>query len=1245
LTLTNVALQLEGRPVEIQTPVTVALNGPEITVSPTRVSGPGIDLNLGGTVAFREEARLDFGLKGTVRLEQLPQFNPDVFLSGMVTLDAQLTGNTDAPNLTGEVVLSNLGLTATDLPVAFEGGSGRVALSGDRVTLESFTARANDGELTAGGSATLKQLRPAEWRFTIAAKEVEVFYQGARGLLNADLALAGTPEGQVLSGEVTIPQAEYAVNFDFGGALSGGGGGLGFGSFDASGGRRRSAFAPLSLNVRVEANESILIRNEQVNTVGSALVTLGGPVADPSVTGQITFEGGTIKFRGSRYELTAGRVDLLGGLGTQPNLNFAAEGDVSGYRVYIGLDGALNDIQVSLRAEPQLSRAEVLQLITTGRTESSTIAGNQALYGGAGAAASLISEELISKPTEEFLGLSRFQLDPVIRPNSNPAARLTIGRQLTRDLQFTYSTNLSSQQDQTAIVEYTLTNRFSALASFTQGGSTAQGTGANNDFTVEMRARRRFGRGFGRDDAGAAPAPADAGGVVRENLKRATLPQAEVEVEPVEGIKLGSRRLRELIPVIPQGYSRPLARLGERNLTNYLQENGYFFAEVAARCQPADCAGPDLKVLYDITPGARYDLKELRVEGTNTLNIGDVSRELESQKASLFGGVPLLGRLPFVGGYVRGLTSNDRLRQDRETIRRRLVDLGFRAAQVDANLAVRPEDDHLVVIFRVAEGPRSTVAEIAVRGNVLIAAPELREAVKIDDGDYFSLTRAREGGEQIRGHYTGRGFLEAAAELEIIDLPENRVRLAYRVSEGARSRVAEVAVTGLTKTREESLRRLLDLKDGEVLTPEKIRNTQRTLYATGAFREVNVRAEPVGGEDETLRKVTIQVTEAKPFLFVYGLGYSTDRGPSGLIEVTDTNFMNRVNSASLRVRGSRVEQLAQLTYINPRPFGEKWPTTVSVYYNRNSNLAPFVRRAVIDEDLVEEQKEGYGLSRLAAFIQTERKLDPRTSLRFRYNLERAKLFNLENIPDTEVTRFERATRLGAFSAGISRDTRDSALNATRGQLVSADHQVAARIFGGNESFNKFFGVFQRYHTVDPERRLVGNSVLAFSARVGLAALFRPVDRDENGVIDEEERLLPISERFFAGGATTLRGFSFDTAGPQDILEPTNPNELPTLVPLGGDASVLLNFEFRYPLTKRLRLVPFYDLGNVFRRVGDISWANMTNTVGLGLRVDTPVGPIGVDYGFLIDPPAFVTQSGAVLRQPRGAFHIRFGQTF
>jgi outer membrane protein insertion porin family len=462
------------------------------------------------------------------------------------------------------------------------------------------------------------------------------------------------------------------------------------------------------------------------------------------------------------------------------------------------------------------------------------------------------------------------------------------------------------------------------------------------------------------------------------------------------------------------------------------------------------------------------------------------------------------------------------------------------------------------------------------------------------------------------------------------------------VNEGDRIVAQEISFTGGAITHTDAIRGFIDFKPGEALTPLKLRRTQRALYETGAFREINIQADPISGDEKSKNRITVNVAEAKPLLFIYGLGYSTEDGPRAMAQLTHTNLFGRLNSGSLRLRGSRREQLAQLQFITWRPFGHNWPTTISAFYNRNSDLRPFVRRRLVGGKLESDTAgRSFGINRFATFIQTERKLGEVTSLRFRYNFENAKLFDLQNIPEIEVTRNERAIRLGMFTAGFTRDTRDSALNPMRGQLFSIDHSVAARLLGGNESYNKFFGAYQRYDTLPA----LGNSTIAVSARIGLAANFKITDRDGNGAITEPERRLPISERFFGGGATTLRGFRFEDAGPQGVLKPRNEDELPTLAPLGGDALAILNFEFRYPLTKRLRLVPFYDLGNVFRRARDIGSGGMTNTVGLGLRINTPIGPVGVDYGFLLDPPSFVIGPDAVIRQPRGVFHIRIGQTF
>ena len=179
--------------------------------------------------------------------------------------------------------------------------------------------------------------------------------------------------------------------------------------------------------------------------------------------------------------------------------------------------------------------------------------------------------------------------------------------------------------------------------------------------------------------------------------------------------------------------------------------------------------------------------------------------------------------------------------------------------------------------------------------------------------------------------------------MNILDLSGNCVSLIYEVTEGARAVACAVDVTGQTITHPGSVRRFLDFEPGDVLTPRLLRDAERNLYATGAFREVIVRTTPDAAAWEA-RRVTVNVAEADPLSLFYLLGYSTDEGPRATVQFTP-NLFNRLILGALRVRGSQEEQLAQLQLTDLRPWGKKWATTFSAFYERDSDVRPFVRRA------------------------------------------------------------------------------------------------------------------------------------------------------------------------------------------------------------------------------------------------------------------------------------------------------------
>lgn len=1217
LEIERLNLAVAEQEIPVVTPVTFKLRRKRVEVTPVALKGQGIDLLLNASLSnIYEKPSVNLTVKGSLTIEQtrfIDRLGSGTSLGGRLLVDAGLSGALEDPKLTGEVRLRRFFLTIAGVPVEVERGNARVEFQGDKAVIKTLRARSGEGYILGAGVVRLERLKPVEWSLDLETDALETYYQGVSAQLVARLKLNGSPIQQTIRGQIEIPRAEYQSDFDLGALLAGNSGA--FSSFDPG---FASASLPTKLDIKIEANESLLIRNGQLNTIGSAKLNLVGSVDSPQLTGLISLEGGSIVFRKQKYTIEQGTLQFLDGAGAVAYLNLLAQSRIDGYDITLGLRGPVDKIEVDLRSEPALSRSEILSLITTGRLDSGALNTQDVIGSGVSSAASLLSEELISKQAERLLGLSSFKVDPVLKPNSNPAARVTISKKLSKDLELTYSTNLSSDQEQTGIVEYNLSSRFSALASITQGGTgTSQ---SDTSLLFEVRGRRRFG---------VKPVLTP----TMERLAVSKRPAAEVVLEQPAGISISRGVLRELIPVYRQGYSRPLARLGERNLTDYLQREGYFFANVRHRCEPVDCAGTELKLVYQIDSPGRYYLREIRVEGTQKLSKRDVIGKLKSREARFFGGLPVLKGLPYLGGYGRGLTSVGMLREDAEVIKAMMQEQGYLRSSVDFRLAFTSDLSDPVVIFNVTEGPYFSVTAIEIEGNRRLPTERLRAVLKLKEGDPLAPSVVSSGLTRLKDLYASEGYLDAKAELKVELEGADTGRVKYLIEEGELSKVTQIEVVGQNRTDEARIRDFLGFHIGQVLTPKLMQHTQRDLYATGAFSEVSIRT--------AASRVQLRVTEAKPLLFVYGLGYSTEEGPRGLLQLTHNNLFGKLRSGTLQLRSSLRQQLLQAKVTDPRAFGSQWSTTLAAFYNRDSDLRPFTRKTL--DDAESRSARAYGVRRVSLFAQTERKLNTSSSLRLRYNYEDVRLFNISGIPEAEIARSAVPVRLGVLSAGVTRDTRDNPINPATGWLLSADHSLAARILGGNEQFNKFYGNVQAYHTFGTS--LLKDSTLAFVARVGLARSFSPRDVDGDGSVSSAEERLPISERFFAGGATTLRGFRFEMAGPQVILEPRNANELPTLIPVGGNALAMFNFELRYPLSSSLRLVPFYDLGNVFSRVSDIGWKQMTNTVGLGVRFNTPIGPVGIDYGYLLDPPGFRDRSGGVIKAPRGVIHIRFGQTF
>ncbi len=751
--------------------------------------------------------------------------------------------------------------------------------------------------------------------------------------------------------------------------------------------------------------------------------------------------------------------------------------------------------------------------------------------------------------------------------------------------------------------------------------------------------------------------------------------------------------------------------------------------DICELLNPDELTNSQVAINYTVAPGRRFKLTDIRIEGTDKLAIEDVEDQLRTRTANLLGFVPLI---PFGRGY----TSDEALDRDRSTIEARMRDLGYRRARAEVRRGVSLEGESLIITFAVTEGPLTRVAGIETRGNQIYTAAQLRDARCPEDplpdesclieGGAYSRSQASADGERIRAHYVRNGYVEAEVTQALVELPaapngDEQVRLVYQVAEAEKVFVNQIVVLGVNGKTRDAVLRAIPLRAGEVLQGDELAESERILLnTTDAFRQVIIRTEPAG---ETAggfkrRDVIIEVEERKSITTEYIVGYSTDQGPLFGFEARHSNLFGELRQGAFRSRFSRLQQLVRLEYFDPRfrRYGERSfaPLVASVQYQRDTSVTRFFRSTIdrgtngivqrFDEegnpvDEFGQQVGAPSINRFTVNLETSRDLElelspsgtqrKRTTLVLRYNYEDVRLLNVESLLIAPVLRADKTVRLSRFGASFARNTRDRQFDPTRGDELRVDYAVALKALGGNLSFSKLIASYQRYYQI---KNRVRDTVLAGSFQFGLANMLNVSDRNGNGVVDAADRRLPISERFFSGGATTLRGFNFEEAGPRVVApfctfgpQPSpvpNPNPPPAFltpcgtfrdekgepvevnpftVPIGGNAMAVVNLEARVGLTRDIQAVPFYDGGNVFERVGDLfgkasepgrdpnTRQRWTHAVGLGLRLKTPFGSVGVDYAYMLNPPEFVIpQFGggtAVHRLRNGRIHFRFGQTF
>ncbi len=645
----------------------------------------------------------------------------------------------------------------------------------------------------------------------------------------------------------------------------------------------------------------------------------------------------------------------------------------------------------------------------------------------------------------------------------------------------------------------------------------------------------------------------------------------------VEGFKIDRGQLRRLLPILSgEGLNEDILEEGAQNIRTHLEELGYPEAEVTIK-EDEDKSGVRV-VRYNINSGRKVTVAYVDFTGNHAFSKQKLFSVVQIQPARFL---------------QKSVYSVAKLDSDVDSLKTLYQSEGYLSASVIPLVKPVGEGQRLGITFEITEGELARTRLMPLKGNQILKSSYLLSKMKLKTGGPYSPSLVEQDRQAILAAYNDTGFLQAKVSYRVgAPDPGGFYPVEFSMTEGMRTFVDEVIVLGNKRTRDSIIENHVSLRRNDPLSMGQMLKTQQTLYNTGVFDLVRVTQQ----NPESVfpyQNVVVRLQEAKRFTLRYGLGYQEREHLRGTLELSDLNILGTARRADLTLRGSAIEQGAALSFQQPQ-------------FRFLPVDSYFTFSALQRRDVSFDQK------RLNLSYQYGHSLSSHSWALARYTFNNIRLSNL-SVSLSELGREDTPRNLSTFSVIYINDTRDNYLDPEKGFFTSTDLGVTTKLLGSNDYLSLF--TQNSYF-----RKLPGSLLMAGSFRFGAA---HPYGGDT---------AIPISERFFAGGGSSLRGFDTDFAGPLDPV---------TNKPVGGNALVIANLEMRVPVLSSVRLAGFYDTGNVFRELSDVSLRGFSHTVGIGIRVKTPFGPLRADYGYNLNLSRDLRARGLT----PGHFFITIGPPF
>jgi outer membrane protein insertion porin family len=688
----------------------------------------------------------------------------------------------------------------------------------------------------------------------------------------------------------------------------------------------------------------------------------------------------------------------------------------------------------------------------------------------------------------------------------------------------------------------------------------------------------------------------------------------------IEGARMWHRTMEKLIPVYQENaVDRDLVAEGQRNLVSYFQSKSYFDVAVDSRLEQ----NPEqITLTYHVNKRKKHKVEEVRFTGNKHFDEKQLRSSVVVRKAKFL----------FDGGKF----SKDLLNKSVDSITAMYRNNGFSKAIVTPEVV--DHEPKIDITFHIEEGAQAHVDTLAIVGpdHQPLELKLNRQRLQLGPGKPYSPHLLESDRNRILAWYLNHGYPNAQFDSKVSarNGDPNSVTVEFQIDEGREAKVSDVVLLGADHTRPSFIHSITDenVKKGQPLSQGKLLQSESDLYNLGVFdwasvtagsttdgvtpaQSASVQADPqqvllrvhesrrnsmdIGGGLEIIPRagnipvgaVTVPGIPPVSLGNKFTVSQKSFIGPRGSFQFTRKNIRGRAETATITLLGSRLDQRINFTYADPDLHGSRWSSLFSLSTERTTQNAIYT--AYLQQ----------------ASFQIERQLDRRHTQRLvtGYSYQRTDLSNIL-IPELVLPQ-DQHVKLSSVYVQYIRDSRDKPLDAHHGSYQTITFNVTPTAFGSTSNFVRFLGQSSFYKPIKPWLTWANNFRAGFAAGFG-----------DNGYV-------PLSERFFSGGPDSLRGFPINGAGPQrPVPVCSNPADTATCslisVPAGGLMLGIVNSEARFPIpiVENLGGVVFYDGGNVYSHINAHDFVSQySNSIGIGFRYNTKVGPIRLDIGRNLNP--------------------------